>query len=241
MPLAGKWLVEYRTGTAEQLHAAWPEEKVQSKRVVALCEVSTPVTLVLGSTQPEPLLDVAEVERTGLVVSKRTSGGGAVLVAPGEQVWVDVWLPRGDPLWDDDVVRSSGWLALAWKDALNDDGVIGLGVNGAPVKRSKWSDLVCFAGIGPGEVLWEGRKLVGLSQRRVRSGARFLTVSPIQAVGPLLLPLMAMSAEDRVELAESLRSTATCLEDAMGTGPVEGRSLYERISKSVVRKIARIP
>jgi hypothetical protein len=36
---------------------------------------------------------------------------------------------------------------------------------------SDWSALVCFAGIGPGEVL-DGAKLVGLSQRRTRAGAR---------------------------------------------------------------------
>ena len=47
-----------------------------------------------------------------------------------------------------------------------------------------WSDLVCFAGIGPGEVLLGGRKLVGLSQRRTRHGLRLQGMvyrSPITA------------------------------------------------------------
>jgi hypothetical protein len=33
--------------------------------------------------------------------------------------------------------------------------------------------LVCFVGVGPGEVLVGDSKLVGISQRRVRAGARF--------------------------------------------------------------------
>ena len=39
--------------------------------------------------------------------------------------------------------------------------------------RTTWSDHVCFAGIGGGEVIRDGRKVVGISQRRTRAGARF--------------------------------------------------------------------
>ena len=35
---------------------------------------------------------------------------------------------------------------------------------------------ICFAGVGPGEVLLDGRKVVGISQRRTRVGARFQCV-----------------------------------------------------------------
>ena len=38
---------------------------------------------------------------------------------------------------------------------------------------SAWCPLVCFAGIGAGEIVVDGRKLVGISQRRTRAGARF--------------------------------------------------------------------
>jgi hypothetical protein len=38
---------------------------------------------------------------------------------------------------------------------------------------SEWSRHVCFAGIGPGEVLDGQAKLVGVSQRRTRRHARF--------------------------------------------------------------------
>ena len=39
--------------------------------------------------------------------------------------------------------------------------------------------VVCFAGTGPGEVLVAGRKVVGISQRRTRAGARFQCSVPI--------------------------------------------------------------
>ena len=38
---------------------------------------------------------------------------------------------------------------------------------------SRWSDLVCFAGRAPGEVLVDNRKVLGVSQRRNRTGAWF--------------------------------------------------------------------
>ena len=38
--------------------------------------------------------------------------------------------------------------------------------------ETPWSELVCFAGVGPGEVLLGAGKLVGLSQRRTRHGIR---------------------------------------------------------------------
>jgi lipoate---protein ligase len=55
-----------------------------------------------------------------------------------------------------------------------------------------WSELVCFAGIGPGEVMLDGRKLVGLSQRRTRDGVRIqgtlYTSSPTIDLAALLRP-----------------------------------------------------
>jgi hypothetical protein len=50
-----------------------------------------------------------------------------------------------------------------------------------------WSSLVCFDGFGPGEVLLDGRKLVGMSQRRTRTASRlqccwYRTHDPVQIV-----------------------------------------------------------
>jgi lipoate-protein ligase A len=121
--------------------------------------------LVLGSTQPA-------VEERGVPVVRRRSGGGAVLVGPGEVLWVDVLLPSGDPLWEDDVGRSFHWLGRAWVDALAALEVPAAWHDG-PLICTPWCRQVCFAGIGPGEVTVDGRKVVGLAQRRTRAGALF--------------------------------------------------------------------
>jgi hypothetical protein len=81
-------------------------------------------------------------------------------------------VPRGDPLWDDDVGRAAAWLGRVWAAALGRLGVPATVHDGGLV-RTAWSALVCFAGWGPGEVAVGGRKAVGLAARRTRAGARF--------------------------------------------------------------------
>jgi lipoate-protein ligase A len=96
-------------------------------------------------------------------------------LVPGEFTWVDVTIPRDDPLHVDDVGHAFRWLGEAWAGALRS---LGLDVSlhpGAPV-TNQWSSHICFAGIGSGEVLLAGRKLVGLSQRRTRAATRFQSV-----------------------------------------------------------------
>src|SRR4029079_11851293 len=75
-------------------------------------------------------------------------------------------------LWEDDVGRSFHWLGQAWVEALASLGIDGALHTGATV-CTPWCRQVCFAGIGSGEVTVDGRKVVGLSQRRTRAGALF--------------------------------------------------------------------
>jgi lipoate-protein ligase A len=164
------WAVERLRAHPADLHARALPEPV--RREVWLCEPTAPA-LVLGSAQADDVVDRAACEAAGVAVVRRRSGGGAVLVAPGRQLWVDVVLPADDPLWSPDVGRAFLWLGEAWATALAAVGVPGEVHRGGLVP-SPWSDLVCFAGRGTGEVLGpDGAKLVGLSQRRTRAGARF--------------------------------------------------------------------
>lgn len=94
-------------------------------------------------------------------------------VAPGELLWVDVDLPRNDPLWDDDVSRSFLWLGRAWAAALKELGVAGATVWDEALWCGPAGRSICFATQGPGEVSVAGRKVVGITQRRTRAGARF--------------------------------------------------------------------
>lgn len=133
--------------------------------------------LVLGSHQPDDLFDPGALEREGVTLARRRSGGGAVLVGAGEVLWVDVVVPAGDARWDDDVRRAGLWVGEAWAAVLRgvvaEPGSVEVWPGG--LRRSEWSDAICFAGLGPGEVTVGGRKVVGLSQRRTRWGSLFQT------------------------------------------------------------------
>jgi len=156
--------------------------------------------VVLGSTQPAPPpQDAVEVVR-------RRSGGGAVLVAPADPLWVDVDVPADDPLWSEDVGASFGWLGRAWADALG-GGVVHEGA----FEPGRWGRTVCFAGRGPGEVFVDGAKVVGLAQRRTRAGARFqCAVLAAWEPGPLIDVVVpgAERADARRELAGVARGVA---------------------------------
>jgi lipoate-protein ligase A len=171
--------------------------------------------LVLGSTQRDDVVDAGALAAAGIDLVRRRSGGGAVLVEPATTVWIDVDLPAGDPLWSDDVGRSFGWLGRTWAAAL---GRLGLDaeVNDGGMCTTSWSRLVCFAGLGPGEVTVGGAKAVGLAQRRTRHGARFQTAVHL-AWDPLpLLALLSLEPEARARAAADLRGVVVAV-----PGPAE--------------------
>lgn len=163
-------IVEWRQGTAAEFEARQLPEPLEA--VTAwVYRVERPM-LVLGSAQREHVAATDAARAGGVEVVRRNSGGGAVLLTPGECLWVDVLLPRSDPRWVADVGLSSHWLGDAWAKALASLGVSGTVHRGA-LERNDWGRLVCFAAIGPGEVTVNGRKVVGISQRRTKAGARF--------------------------------------------------------------------
>lgn len=129
--------------------------------------------IVLGSRQEPDLLDPVACAAAGLTIVRRRSGGGLVVIRRDAMVWIDLVLPNG--VAPDDVRGAMVWAGERWRSALIE--VAGaaadrLRVHDGGMVDSAWSSLVCFAGIGPGEVLDHGTKLVGLSQRRTRAGAR---------------------------------------------------------------------
>ncbi len=162
------------SGSAESLHAFVPPGT--NGRTVRVLRVERP-TMVLGSSQPESDVDLDALGRSGIDLARRRSGGGAVLLVPGEHVWVDFWIPAGDALWCDDVVMAADWAGRVWAGAARALGVAAVTVHEGPVVTTSWSSRVCFAGRGPGEVFGRGLKLVGLSQRRTREWTRLQTMA----------------------------------------------------------------
>lgn len=187
VPVAGGWGAA-RTGPLPP--AALLDRPITPARSVVFCAVSEPAVVAGRATS----LPEAQVP-----VVRRRSGGNAVWVAPGEFVWADVTIPRGDALWDDDVNKATWWVGEAWVAALRAVGVDDpMTVHHGPVVCRRWCDHVCFAGIGPGEVtIGEQVKIVGISQRRTRDAALFqcavlLHWDPAPLVAALGLPPSAV-------------------------------------------------
>lgn len=167
--------------------------------------------VVVGSGQRAVVVDAAAARRHGLAIVRRRSGGGVVLVSPADLLWVDVWVPRDDPLWHPDVGRAFLWLGELWRSVLGRCGI------SAEVYRDRfepgaWGSLVCFAGSGPGEVFVSGRKVVGLSQRRSSAGARFQCGLLRRWDPDGLADVLVLPAEQRGALRRDLAACALGLD-----------------------------
>jgi lipoate-protein ligase A len=188
--------------------------RTRQHRVAVAREVTGP-TLVLGSTQPTELVDAAMMRTRGVELARRRGGGGAVYLGPGEQLWLDVWIPRQDPLWVADVSVAAEWVGAWWTAALAGAGVEqqSLEVHRGRSVPGASGDLVCFAGRGPGEVFHDGRKVVGLSQWRAREGALFSSCAYVRWDPGPLLALLGVGQDERRQLAGGLASAAAGLDD----------------------------
>jgi lipoate-protein ligase A len=144
----------------------------------ARCEIwrhdITRPALVLGSSQDEAVADRGRCDAAGVEVVRRRSGGGAVLLIPGEVTWIDVIVPVGSAGWSDDVHTPMVWLGRHLAAAIVAEADPGreVTVHEGAMRSTESSALVCFDGVGAGEVLVDGHKLVGISQRRTRHAAR---------------------------------------------------------------------
>jgi lipoate---protein ligase len=207
------WKIERSPGSAMAFHQREFPEPME--RAVWIHDIDRPA-LVLGSSQPETVVRRQALGEVELV--RRRSGGGAVLLVPGEVLWLDVLIPVGDALWHDDIGRASHWLGQVWATAIGGDAVVHRGA----MVRSAFSSLVCFAGVGPGEVLVGQRKVVGLSQRRTRNGARFQCAAYSMFDAQAITPLLELDAADATELSR-------WLQDSVGTVAIDPEALLRRV------------
>ena len=192
-----------------------------TSRLARLYTVAGP-GLVLGSTQKAGTADEHRAASCGAEVLRRRSGGGAVLLWPGRQVWADFFVAATDPLWHDDVTLATRWVGRLWASAVASFSTSGCSVHTDRLIADRWGRLVCFAGMGPGEVFVSGRKVVGVSQRRSRDRVRMQTAARIRpengqatassAAGGLdELDLLALSATERAEGQKVLARRSTSI------------------------------
>jgi lipoate-protein ligase A len=167
--MTSPWNRHHWRGTAGDFHALNPA----GERALWWCDVSQPA-LIVGSSQSVDLIDRDCAMSREIEVVRRRSGGGLVYVHPTDSVWIDVTIPRDDPLWTDDVSSSMLWLGDVFVQALS-PWVAASSFHDRFIAGEYGRD-VCFASHSPGEVFVGPDKLVGISQRRTRDGARFQCV-----------------------------------------------------------------
>ncbi len=229
------WLVVRRAADAASLHR--PLSDRPPGRYVSLCRVSRPA-VVLGSTQAEGVVDRRRAAAAGIDVARRRSGGGAVLVVPGQMAWAEVHIGPADPLWEADAGRAFLWLGDLWAAAL-----AGLGVPAAEVHRGSlvttpWSSLVCFGGLGPGEVTAGGVKVVGMSQRRTRDGSTFWCAALVGWEPGDLLQVLDLSPAQRVQASAFLRRASTGLRWLAGA---PGELTAAGLEDAFVGQLSQVP
>lgn len=170
--------------------------------------LTNPRTLVLGSSQSADSIDQDYLTTKNIALATRRSGGGAVLVSPDDVVWFDVVLPTTDPLWHHDVSRSFDWLGNAVQRALLElDVTTELYIG--PLVSTNWSRRICFAGLGPGELTMNGRKLVGMSQRRTRHASRIQVAILRRWDSQEHANMLQLDDTERAQAAAELREVAT--------------------------------
>jgi lipoate-protein ligase A len=210
------WEVQRACGTVAELHqrslaliASAADERFGQRRI-AVVQSPMDSALVLGSAQPESSVDLDACAKAGIALVRRRSGGGAVLVEPGSLVWIDLVIAATDPLWSPDIGRSTWWVGAVWTDALRSAGLGALEVWKGPMVRNEWSSWVCFAGLGPGEVVTaQRRKVVGISQRRTRHAALFQCACLVSWEPETLLGLLAWPGKQLASTRRGLASAAT--------------------------------
>ncbi len=174
--------------------------------------------VVLGSTQPVGIVSARRAMASGTEVVRRRGGGGAVLLRPGDHLWVDVWIPRSDPLWDADVAVAAAWVGAWWSAALGRFGVGDLTVHTGRAEPGRHGGLVCFSGRGPGEVLQGDRKVTGISQWRCREGSLFHTCAYTAWDPGPLVELFDLDQRTRQRLVNDVSRSAAGLDD-LGSVP----------------------
>jgi lipoate-protein ligase A len=218
----GAFPVLERIGSPEELVLQLPDP--QGERLAVLAR-PTSDAIVLGSTQHLAPSDADAARSLSLPVLRRRSGGGVVVVHGLRPLWLDLYIPADDPLAQRDVARAAFVIGELWQGALTEAAQLSperLVVHRGALVSSQFSRLVCFAGLGPGEVTIDGRKLVGLSQRRDRAGSWFFTLAYVTFDAELhgrLFPSLGPDAQraltEELGAVASLGATAGAVEAAL--------------------------
>ncbi|MGE0312512.1 MAG: biotin/lipoate A/B protein ligase family protein [Lautropia sp.] len=165
--------------------------------------------------------DRADDAGGALPLVERLAGGGAVLVGPW-MIGLSVALPHAHRLVAGrSIAASYDWLGEVFVDLLAARGVDARVATAADARKAAaplaWA---CFAGVTAGEVLVDGRKLVGFAQRRNRHGVLLVAGMLLDAVP--WAALCAAVVGDRTA-AERLRCAAALAETTIDLATARDR------------------
>ncbi len=140
-------------------------------------------------------------------VQRRSSGGGAVLTGPW-MLEAMLRLPRRHPVADKGPADAARWFGQVHLDWLREQGIEGAALHEGRT-TSHWS---CFAGLGPGEVLVQGRKLTGIAQTWRRQNI-YLSSGTLLFTPPwtVLCEVLDRPPGDSAELQAQATSARECL------------------------------
>ena len=164
------WRIVDEVGSALDMHA---NPALYADRRTARFINVTGNALVLGSSQNPDQVDNESLNRLGAELVIRRSGGGAVFLSPNGQLWVDIAIPKSDNYFGADVSESFEVIGKLFLQALTDLGIGDLEMHTGRLLGGELAKRICFAGLGPGEITFEGAKVVGISQRRTSLGSVF--------------------------------------------------------------------
>ena len=177
---------------------AWNERALAEpvRQPVLRCWRHPRAGVILGASQHKLLPALAP---QGIELVARRAGGGAVLAGPW-MLSASVLLPPGHALARGGITRGYEWIGTHFAAVLQ---ALGVPAQPAPHKRDAgalaWA---CFAGVSPWEVLLDGRKIVGLAQRRSRTGVLVAAGLLLDAPDwPLLCAVMGRPRHECVALA----------------------------------------
>ena len=204
--------------------------------------------LILGSSQSRESVDLNQCAKWRVDVINRRTGGGSIFLTPTNLLWVDFIITRGDVLWDDDIHRSSLWVANTWKVALEALISTPLTIASQVSQKSDLEKSFCFAGTSIGELVFESRKLVGISQRRTRDKCIFSTGIYVTYDTDLHSRLFLLSRDQRIEASNHLRSSMVTLSELYKnsqaqideTGKPDAAKLHDLVWNHLTRVLPNI-
>ena len=167
----------------------------------------------------------------------RESGGGAVLAGPW-LLGVSVALPHGHRWLGEGLLQSYRHLGQLHAEALADLGLAAQSVPPSTVAEAndrlgRTADWACFGSLSPWELVdAQGRKLVGLAQRRRQSGVLLVAGTLIATPDWRLLCQAMDQAQDEALLR---RRTVSC--QALAKGPVPAQALVPVLQQALARAL----